>query len=193
MFADSKKRKVGFLGCSSSFRTAPIDDPEWELWACGPAMRWYPDAIDFFDVWFELHDMCDNDPEYGAVIDALYYQWLEEASKTKTVIYRPPLYKALVGEIIPWDGLASKHAPYFLDSTIAWMMALAYENHDNIDEIGLWGIDFSSDIERREQQKGTRHFIELFRLQGINCFIPETSEMAHNPAPYPDYARKKAA
>ena len=136
----------------------------------------------------------EPDPDEMAVLDIGYYRWLEEVSKTKTIYYRPPLYKDLVGKEFPWDEIAAKHANYFLDSTIAWMMALLYESHEQIDEIGLWGIDFDSDIERKEQQKGTRHFIELFKLQGINCFIPKESEMAQNPAPYPDFAtRKKAA
>ena len=180
-----KKGKVGFLGCSPSFLLAPSQDPEWDLWACGPAMRMYPDARERFDRWFELHDMLDNDPQYGNVLDPGYFEWLEETAKTNIVYYRPPLYEGVKGEKFPWDAILKKHSGYFLDSTVAWMMAYAYEFAD-VTEIGLWGIDFASEKERVAQRKGTKHFIELFKLRGIPCYIPPQSEMAFDPEPYPD-------
>ena len=108
--------------------------------------------------------MAENDPQYGAVLDPGYFEWLQRIVKDgKTVYYRPPIYKGLTGKEFPWDAILKKHNPYFLDSTVAWMFAFAYEYCD-VDEIGLFGIDFATDEERRKQRKGTKHFIELFRL-----------------------------
>jgi len=187
--AKVKLRKVGFLGSSpSSFSTAPIHDPEWEMWACGPGAHLTEGFSDRFHRWFELHDMAENDPQYGTVLDHGYFDWLRSIANEKKVYYRPPLYPGLKGETIPWDDILEKHYGYFLDSTIAWMLAFAYECFD-IEQIGIWGIDFATDEERRKQRKGTKHFIELFKLKGVDCIIPDTSDMSFDPPPYPDESR----
>ena len=187
MTVQLKARKVGFLGSSpSSSSLAPFEDSAWEIWATGPGCHNDPNFKSRFDRWFELHNMADNDPQYGAVIDPGYFQWLQRiADEGKMVYFRPPLYPGMKGELFPWDEILAKHDPYFLDSTVAWMFAFVYEFCD-VDEIGLWGVDFATDEERRKQRKGTKHFIELFKLKGIPCYIPDVSDMSFKTAPYPD-------
>ena len=126
--------------------------------------------------------MCDNDPQYGTVIDPGYFEWL--AALDKPVYYQPPIYEGLTGKTIPWDKIKEKHCGYFLDSTIAWMMAFCYEFCE-VDEIGLYGVDFATDSERVKQRKGTKHFAELFRMKGVKVTIPDISEIAFDPEPYP--------
>ena len=188
---DKTVERVAFIGSSPSSRhLAPFDKPEWEIWGCGPAfqdeglpcfpgfppMRW--------DRWFEIHDMSENDPEFGSVINPNYWEWL--VKQTKPIYYRPPLYKELPGLEFPWDAILDKHGGYFLDSTPAWQMAFAYEYFPNIKEVGLYGIDFADITERQQQKKGCYHFIRLFKLRGVKVHIPEESDMSWEPPPYPD-------
>jgi len=184
-----KARKIAFLGSASSSRSlAPFDDPEWEVWATGPGCHNDPAFKSQFDRWFEFHDMSENDPQYGTVLDANYFEWLQVLGKdkTKTLYYRPPIYPGLTGVEFPWDEMVKKHNSFFLDSTVAEMMSFAYDYFlDDIDEIGIWGIDFATEPERVAQRPGTKHFIELFRFAGVPCYIPDVSEMSFDPPPYP--------
>ena len=180
---------MGFLGSSpSSFNSAPYADPTWELWACGPGAHVKSEFKNNFNRWFELHEMSENDPQFGTVLDGGYFEWLQALAGEKTIYYRPPLYPGLKGETIPWDEMAERHGGYFLDSTIAWSMAYLYDYFE-VEEIGLWGVDFATDAERIKQRKGTKHFLQLFRLKGVKVTIPEVSDMSFDPAPYPDVSK----
>src|SRR3990167_3287514 len=185
-----KGTKVGFLGSSpSSHFLAPVNDPAWEIWACGPGAHMKPGFNERFNRWFELHDMEENDPQkHDAVLDHGYFAWLQSIVPEKTVYYRPPVYPGLSGDIIPWDEIRAEHSDYFLDSTISWMMAFCYEACD-VDEVGLFGIDFATDAERRKQRKGAKHFIELFRHKGVKVTVPDVSELAFDPPPYPEVSQ----
>ena len=184
-------RKVGFIGTSPSSRhLAPFDNPDWEIWGCGPAfqdegtqtMPGYPNMR--WSRWFELHDMTENDPSLGGVVNPGYWEWL--AKQTKPVYLRPPRYKDLPGLDFPWDEIWERHGGYFLDSTPAWMMAFAHDYFPEIEAVGLYGIDFSTEPERQVQKKGCYHFIHLFDLRGVKVHIPHESDMYYEPLPYPD-------
>jgi hypothetical protein len=178
--------RVAFVGSATASRGfAPFHDETWEIWGTGPGRHSDPKFKHECDRWFELHDMVDNDPEFGSPIDVGYYQWLEEIGHEKTVYYKGPLYKDLKGVEIPWDEIKSRHSGYFLDSTVAWMMALLYD-YGEVNEIGLFGVDFATDAERVKQRKGAKHFAELFRHRGIKVTIPEISELSFDPEPYPE-------
>jgi len=179
-------RKVAFLGSATSSRLfCPFNDPDWEIWATGPGRQADPAFKTEFNRWFELHDMMENDPQYHTVLDPGYFEWLQAIADEKVIYFKPPLYPGLKGELFPWDEIKEKHSGYFLDSTVAWMLAYCYEFYD-VDEIGLYGVDFATDSERRKQRKGTKHFAELFRLKGTKVTVPEVSEMAFDPLPYPE-------
>lgn len=182
-------KRVAFLGSSpSSFNSAPYADPTWEIWACGPGAHVKPTFKNNFNRWFELHDMAENDPQYGTVLDAGYFEWLAALAKEKPVYYRPPLYPGLKGETVPWDEMVARHGGYFLDSTIAWAMAYLYD-YLEVEEVGLWGVDFATDAERQKQRKGAKHFLQLFRMKGVKVTIPEVSDMSFDPPPYPDLSK----
>ena len=178
-------RKVAFLGSSTSSRVfCPFGDSEWEIWATGPGGHNRPEFKNDFHRWFELHDMAENDPQYGNVLDQGYFQWLADIADEKEIYYKPPIYPGLKGNVFPWDEIRSRHCGYFLDSTVAWMMALCYDYCD-VDEIGLFGIDFATDAERMKQRKGGKHFMELFKMKGVKITVPDISEMSFDPEPYP--------
>jgi len=192
---DETVRKVAFLGASPTSRhLAPFGDDGWEVWGMGPAwqddgkvilepypkMRW--------DRWFEIHDMDINDPNMGAVDIPGYWEWIEAQGQHKPFYFRPPIYKGLRGYELPWDELIERHGTYFFDSTAAWMMAFAYEKRffPNIEEIGIYGIDFATEKERRVQKPGTYYFMQLFKLRGVRVHVPDASDMSYQRPAYPD-------
>ena len=147
-----------------------------------PRVRW--------DRWFEIHPMDVNDPSLGAVDIPGYWEWIEKVTQdeTKRFYFRPPIYKGIQGYEIPFDGIVETHSPYFCDSTVSYMMgfALMEEFFPNLEEIGLYGIDFATETERRLQKKGTYYFIQLCKLRGIKVHIPPESDMYFQPLPYPE-------
>ena len=192
---DKTVRKVALLGASPTSRhLAPFDDGEFEVWGMGPAwqddgqviLEGYPRMR--WDRWFEIHDMAINDPSLGAVDIPGFWEWLEAQGQHKPIYYRPPIYKGLQGREISWDKIKERHGTYFLDSTVAWMMAFAYDEtlFPNLEEIGVYGIDFATEKERRVQKPGTYHFMQLFKMRGVKVHVPDESDMSFQRPAYPD-------
>jgi len=131
-----------------------------------------------------------NDPSLGSVDIPGYWEWIEGVlqDETKHFYFRPPLYKGLKGYELPFDEIVERHSPYFCDSTVSYMMgfALMEDIFPNLEEVGLYGVDFATEGERRLQKKGTYYFLQLCKLRGIKVHIPPESDMHFQPMPYPD-------
>lgn len=189
------KKRIGIVGTAeTSRRLAPFKDPSWEFWLMGPAwqdegnpMRW--------DRWFEIHPASDFDPAVSTQ-DPGYFDWLSKVDGKP--IYMPaPLDSRIKSAVeFPMDRLMVTHGGFFLDSTIAWMMAYIHDDlAEEVEEVGFWGVDFGNSIERIQQKKGFEHFKKLLKEKGIKVTIPPESDMAFDREPYPfssGYARKIA-
>lgn len=185
------KRKIAIVGTApSSDRLAPYTDPDWEFWHMGPALLHAAPPF-VWHRWFELHPVAEFDPDL-TTNDPGYFAWLAALDGTRPVYMRPPVDPRIrAAEPFPWDTILARHGGYFLDSTVAWMMAFVHDEFE-IDELGLWGVDFASNTERAQQRKGCFHFIYLMRMKGVTVTIPPQSDMNFEPAPYPDESRLRS-
>ena len=182
--------KIAIVGTAPSSRhLAPFANPEWECWLMGPA--WADEGNPMtWDRWFELHPVAEFDPSV-AKSDPGYLDWLTR--QEKPVYMRPPLDPRIgAAQEIPWDRLHQRYGGYFLDSTVAWMMAFIHADFEQVDEVALYGIDFASQTERAQQKKGCFHFIYLLRERGVTVTVPDQSDMGLEPSPYP-YSSRLAA
>lgn len=170
---NKNERKVAVLGTAASTRgAAPYDDPAWEIWGIDAKQI----EVSRFDRWFELHDI--------RILAPAWRDHLEGIAKSGKPIYMHLPVEGIDGVVqYPTEEIVKKFGPYFLTSSIAWMMALAL--YEGVDEVGLWGVDMASAEEYREQRAGCRHFIDLARQMGVRVTIPMASDLARQPAPYP--------
>lgn len=178
--------KIAIIGTTPHRADAPYDDPAWahptgEIWGVG---RWSPD-VRRWDRWFEIHSMASLKPEYD---DHLKYL----ADSGKPVFVHAPTDKIPNGIIYPRDAIIGQfHGTEFLDSTVAWMMAMAISHlltmpKDQPRTIGIWGVDMATTDEYKNQRKGCKHFMHLAKMSGIEVLMPPLSDLLREKRPYPD-------
>ena len=169
-------KKVALVGTAPSGRSAPFNDPSWEIWGCGLRAEYVTRATR----WFELHRLDGEPPEWAAEWRRLVSLW--EDTELWMFYPEPALSKKPVIELNP-APLVARYGSFFMTSTFSWMMAQAME--EGAEAIGLWGVDMEYGTEYRQQRTGLRHFIELAKLVGIDVQRVVTSGIAYEPIPYP--------
>lgn len=167
-------RKVAILGkCSNTRSDAPVYDPTWEIWTLG----WDPTPVCHRT--FEMHQ---NWREFqgNAEDSAMHRAWLagqmvpvymlqEEIEIPKSVRYP-------IEDITHLVGVTNKKTPY-LESSIAYMVALAILELKPGDKIGIWGVDLHTAGEYVYQRANLEYLIGLARGKGIKVYTPPQSAL----------------
>lgn len=87
----------------------------------------------------------------------------------------PQCVRYPVEEITKLVGTAtSKKTPY-LESSIAYMLALAI--YEKVDRVGIWGVDLHCESEYAYQRPNLEYLIGLARGKGVKVFIPPQSTL----------------
>lgn len=76
----------------------------------------------------------------------------------------------------PIEKMLDKYGPYFFNSSLSFMLALALEE-PGIEEIGLWGVDMSAIEEYRDQRPGCHFFITEAMRKGVRVTVPPESDL----------------
>lgn len=159
-------RKIAIIGkAPSTMLAAPYDDESWEIWTLydtpqrNEVPRWSRN--------FELH------PLSGFEDNKEYYQWL--STKHEQPIYLRKEHEDVPsGVAYPVDEIVERFGRYFTN-TVSWMIALAI--HEEVSEIGLWGVDMAHDTEYGTQRPSCEYFVGMAVGSGITVQIPEASDL----------------
>ncbi len=185
---------IAILGtASSTMALAPFKDKNWAIWGCSPGT--YPIcAQNRSDVFFEVHRWLPTAPgQFGAPgtkpwFSPEFHEFLKTHKGPVFMSEPDPTIKTSIR--IPFEELRRKHGPYFWQSTMSYMLAMA------IDElaprvaagekvsIGLWGVDMSATEEWAYQRPACQHFIGMALSMGINIVLPEESDLMRPPTMY---------
>lgn len=164
-------RSVGILGSApKSLRYAPFDNDRWELWGTSnnhvQLPRW--------DVWFELHSL-EFLAQFGGREE--HIEWMFEDHGPDRVIYcREELAHQIPNGVpYPLEVIREKFPAEYFTNSISWMLALAI--YQQVDQIGLWGVDMSMKEEYRDQRPSCEYYIGLARGMGIPVHIPDQSDL----------------
>ena len=160
--------KIACLGSApSSMMLAPVDDPEWEIWACSPP-NFQQKRV---DAWFEVHSL---ERKFSKPENAPYAEVLK---KHQRVYVTDPKHKEILPNslMLPWQELVSQYGPYFFTSSLAWMMAYALMHKP--DKIGLFGVDMAAQTEYGYQRAGCQYFIQKAHEMGIDVYCPPQSDV----------------
>jgi hypothetical protein len=155
--------KVAICGSAvSSAHLAPVDDPDWEIWATSPQSM---NQLKRVTRWFEVHVWDDYIKRYKA-----YVKFLKEFKGPVYTGGPTPIPNALQ---YPIEEVEKEFTSYFLTSSIALMMALALLEKAEI--IGLYGIDMAEREEYTKQRPGCHFFILEALKRGVGIYVPKES------------------
>ncbi len=81
-----------------------------------------------------------------------------------------------IEEVTKLIGKTANGTPY-LESSIAYMMAMAILELKSGDKIGIWGVDLHCDSEYAYQRPNLEYLIGLARGRGIKVIVPPQSAL----------------
>lgn len=175
--APTKLRKVAIVGTAPSSRgLAPLNDPEWEIWACSPGNQ----NLSRVDVWFEVHSL---EAEWVDCENARKVEWIEFL-KDKPKVVMDKVYPGIPGSR-PYpilDLIQEFDGSWFFTSTPSMMMALAIAQ--KVDVIGVFGVDLAQAAEYACERSGFQFWIREAGKRGIQIIIPPESDVGEPPPVY---------
>lgn len=179
--SEGQRSKLAILGCAcETLALAPFKDLSWEIWAHGayPSGEELAKFVPRWDVWFESHD-----PAKVADNIKKHIEWCAQQTGTIMVANKSPLLPNAT--VFDWQRLVDEWGSEPFSSTTAFMFAEAIFC-GRYEEIGLYGIEMSSDEEWHYQRGGIKFFeIIAKKYHGIKVTIPPESELSRERVPYP--------
>jgi hypothetical protein len=158
-------RKVAILGAHPSWRQAPFNDPDWEIWGMSAGM-WH--LFPRWDLWFEIHP---NLAKYDHIAARNGKKGYADFVAREAVKY----------DTFPFQKMLDRFGPYFFTTgQITWM--LAYAISLKFDVIGIWGVEASG--EYSPQRKDIHHFVQCAHDNGIRVEIPDGCPLLDKPKLY---------
>ena len=169
------RRKVAILGTApTTLGEAPMEDDSWEIWCSGPPLA---DVVPRLDRWIEVHcpaSLKERLPKHHHYLSGL-------GDKLWSMHHDPCWPDA---NKINKAAIEGVHDPYWLSSSIAWMMAMAMI--EGVDVIGLYGVEMSLGSEYSHQRPGIKHLAYMAGESGIEVIIPRRSELSSVALSYPE-------
>lgn len=164
--------KIALLGTQvQSLPLAPFKDKSWEIWACSPGNIGVPRS----EVWFDLHYYQEH---YRDGEDD-WFAFLAKHPKVYMQRVEPEIPNSVA---YPFDEMKAKYGPYFWNSSLSYMAALAIESKP--EAIGFWGVDMTNGSEYGAQRLGCQFFIQKARDAGIEIVVPAESDLLEPLPPY---------
>lgn len=183
----SIRYKVSIVGFEQATTpTAPMDDPEYEIWGLNHANRigFMQDSQGRFraDRWFDLHQ------EHAQSVEDL--AWIHACP---VPIYLPSMFTGNpMAQEYPLEKVILKWGHDYFCSSFAYMLALAA--YMNFQEIRLDGINLGYGRERLVERGNLEFWIGLLRGKGKQIIIPESSTLLTHPYRYGfDYTEENEA
>ena len=172
-------RQVAIVGQSlSTHDLAPFEDPEWESWG----LPWDRGFWVHYDRMFEMHDRgLLEKPE--AQRDGDYFEKLQDAW---VPIYMQKAWPDIPTSVeFPVEALLqtvfhnfprgdwTQHQKDWYNASPAYAIALAI--HEDVDRIGLWGIDCpkTNEADYAYQLPNLNWLLGFAAGRGIDIYIPE--------------------
>tara|TARA_R100000963_G_C4601261_1_gene74872 strand:- start:47 stop:646 length:600 start_codon:yes stop_codon:yes gene_type:complete len=164
-------RQVAIVGLApSTHDDAPYEDPGWEAWG----LPWDNDRYPYFDRLFDIHPLeCIRE----ATPSFYHPDYEDRLRELDAPLYMQQAYGDIPNAIAyPLDEISSIVGDYY-NSSIAYMLAMAIV--ENVDKIGLWGVDMSGSgepghaNEYRDERPNCEYLLGFAKAKGIEIYLPE--------------------
>lgn len=174
------KRKVAIVGTApDSLHYAPWGDDTWEIWSLAGNFNQIPRM----DRWFEFHPWPENPMsprpwEIGGGWPSdkarhMYLEWLNQREGGLVVAHPSPNMPGATA--YPLSAILEAFPSRYFTNSVSYMIALAI--WEEVDVLGLWGVDMSLDSEYAAQRPSCEYFIGMARGAGIPVVIPNESDL----------------
>lgn len=165
-------KQIALLGSApSSIRLAPHDDPNWTIYGCSPGCATAV-AGKRVDVWFELHRVTEEFPWFKKTDP--YWKFLTEF---KGPVYMIEPHPEIPNSVrYPIEKLLEKYGPFFWQSSLSYMAALALEDPE-LEVLGWRGVDMAAAEEYERQKPACHFFIWEAMKRGVVIDIPPESDL----------------
>ena len=130
------KRKVAILGFAPTWKDAPFDNADWEIWGLNELYLKLPR----WDRWFEMHTPSLIEHDELRVKD----HWAKLATLGCPVFMQDHYADIPLSVPYPIQQIVSEFGDYFTNS-ISYMLALAIA--EGYEEIGIFGVNMGHDTE----------------------------------------------
>lgn len=168
------EKKVALVGFADSWKQAPFDDPDVEIWGLNELHKYVPR----WSRWFEVHDaetlgVTARDLSEGE--QKRHLAWLSQ-DHGKPIYMQPQFCDGRFPSAVafPLEQMVATYGRYFT-SSIGYMLALAIT--EGFTWIGMYGIDLASDVEYPGQRPNAEYFVGLARGKGLTVEIAPTSAL----------------
>ena len=169
----TEAEQVCLLGSApSSLRLAPYGNQNWAMCGCSPGVYGVAPRV---NAWVEVHRYEPGQPWFSPE----YCQFLRNFPGPVWVAEKRPEIPNSIE--LPLVDLVQKYSPYFFNSSLAYMMAMAIEC--GFKRIGLYGVDMAAASEYKDQRLGCQYFAIIARAHGIEVGVPPESDL-FRPSPF---------
>lgn len=166
-----KKTKVAIVGFTASWKRAPFNEPDWEVWGMNAA---YDLPLPRWDRWFELHQRQVNLNDEGP-------RHIWKIAELTCPVYMIKQFDDIPTSVAyPLDKVLAQFRPY-MTSTFSYMAALAIM--EGFEEIGVYGVD-TADEEWGSQRPSLEYLLGYAEGKGIKVTIPKESSLLRAPFLY---------
>jgi len=166
-----KKKRVAILGFMDSWKRAPWEDYDYEIW-CMNQFELY--AIPRYDRWFDMHTWFNliTRPVGKELFKrrkvSSHVHWLSKHCEVP--IYMPKKYNMIKNSIAyPIEKMLKIHGPVFTN-TVDYEIALAVE--EGFKEIQIYGIAMQGIDEIWQQRNSLSYFVGYAKGKGVDVYIP---------------------
>lgn len=163
--------KVAIVGFSASWKRAPFDESDWEIWGLNEGYKFMPR----WDRWFELHQRQVNLNDEGPA-----HIW-KLAALTCPIYMQRHFPDIPTSVAFPLEEILKTFPRKYFTSSFSYMMAWAIL--EKFEEIGIYGVD-TADEELGSQRPSLEYFIGIAEGKGIKVTIPGESSLCRAPFLY---------
>lgn len=164
-----KPKRIAIIGTAPQWQLAPFENPDWEIWGIyGVAC-----AGRRLSRLYELHDAAIIlDMAAKQYPDGRYFDVAK--SMGANYITKDPFAQCPDATRFDFKDKIDRYGPYFASSA-SWLIADAID--EGADEIGIWGVNMSSDGEYAHQKPSCSYLLGYAKAKGIKVTIPSSSEL----------------
>ncbi|MFA5385167.1 MAG: hypothetical protein WC364_10975 [Eubacteriales bacterium] len=167
-------RKIAIIGTApTSLHLAPYNQDGWEIWACpGIFGAIDPNTLTNLKYVLEIHDAEQMAKDFGGNLD--YFKRLPCALITRENI------EGLNCEVYPLEAILQMFPRRYFTNTISyaiaygiWLKAMG----EDIETIGVWGVDMAVNEEYGHQRPSCEYFIGWAEGMGIEFILPDECDL----------------
>lgn len=184
MIPEKIKPKVAIVGTADSWKMAPFNDPEWEVWGVNNLyilLTQLQPAPAKPDRWFEIHEITFDNGKFKRRGDPVFRgkavePYLKELAAIDCPVFMQKHWDIVPKSVVyPLQEILTMFPSRYFTNTISYELALAVAM--GYKEISIYGVDMAVGGEYHYQRPSVEYFIGIAEGRGIPVTIPAQADL----------------